>query len=116
MCFHCPADLAVEEEGVTIRVIRTAETEVAPSDATQDPQVLAEFRAGERFLVALQATAYVHNRPVVTESIHGIIESDRAGELKCAFEHDGAMHCLLMQVREKASATGHLRAGAWVLQ
>lgn len=116
MCFYCPADLTVEEEGVTIRVIRVAETEVAPGDVTQEPRVLAEFDAGERFLVALQATAYVHNRPVATEALHGIIESDLAGELKCAFEHDRAMHCLLMQVREKASTTGHLRDGAWVLQ
>lgn len=115
MCFYCPADLAVEEEGVTIRILRVAETEVAPSDVAQDPTVLAEFAAGERFLVALQATAYVANRPVVTESLHGIMESDKPGELACAFEHRHAVESVLMRIRETATTTGRLREGAWVL-
>lgn len=115
MCFYCPADLAIEEEGVSIRVLRIAETEVAPSDVTQDPRVLAEFEANERFLVALQATAYVQNRPVATASLHGIVESDAEGQLSCAFEHARAVECLLVQVREAAFTAGHLRMSSWVL-
>lgn len=115
MCFYCPADLAIEGDGVSIHVMRIAETEVAPADVTEDPRLLAEFKAAERFLVALQATAYVRNRPVVTESLHGIVESDKQGELACAFEHEWAMEYVLGKVRETASATGDLRQKEWVL-
>lgn len=115
MCFYCPADLATEDGEATIRIIRIADTGVAPSDVTQDPAVLLSFDAGERFLMALQATLYIRNHPVATEVLHGIVESDYPGELSCAFEDDRAVKCLLSEVKRSAYATGHLRHGNWVL-
>lgn len=115
MCFYCPASLIIEGDGVSIRVMRITETEVAPADVTDDPWVLAEFKAAERFLVALQATVYIENRPVATESLHGIVESDAQGEVSCAFEHEWAVECLVGRVRATASAKVHLRQGFWVI-
>lgn len=109
MCFYCPADLAIEDGEATIRIIRIAETGIAPSDASQDPAVILSFDAGERFLMALQATLYIRNHPVATEVLHGIVESDHSGELSCAFEDERAVACLLNEVSRSASATEHLR-------
>lgn len=115
VCFHCPASLAIEDEKVTIRLVRIAETTASPRDVSQDPEMLAGFEAGERFLMALQATLYIQNRPAVTEVLHGIVESDIPGESACAFENEWAVASLLVEVQRSASATGHLRDGHWVL-
>lgn len=115
MCFYCPADLAIEEPGVTIRFRRIAEDAVTPADVTDDARELAEFEAGDRFLVALQVTLYVQNRPVITEELHGIAESDAPGELACAFEDQRAVARLLLKARASAAREGYLRQNQWVL-
>lgn len=94
MCFTCPAYLTVSEDETDLRVSRIAETEVTPADVAPDATALEEFKRGERFLIALQATVYVQNRPVVTETLHGVMECDLPGEIACAFEHHEAMGCL----------------------
>lgn len=115
MCFHCPADLTVESDGADIRFVRIAETEVLPSDVVENASMLTGFSDGTRFLMALQATAYVDNHPVVTETLHGVVESDIPGEVSCAFEDEHAVKSLLISIREKACAKGYLRNMQWVL-
>lgn len=109
MCFYCPSHLTIERGGCAIHVVRIADTKVAPADLAHSRVALDQFRAGQRFIVALQATVYVDNRPVFTESLHGITESDLEGELACAFEHRAAMESLLGSVQETAYAIGYLR-------
>lgn len=95
MCYLCPAHLSVGSDEIDMRVTRIAETEVAPADVAPDDQALEQFQRGERFLVALQATVFVNNRPVVTRALHGVMECDLPGETPCAFEHTQAMSCLV---------------------
>lgn len=101
MCYLCPAHLDVDTDGIDLRVTRIAETEVAPADVAPNQHTLAQFQRGERFLMALQATVYVHNRPVVTEALHGVMECDIPGEVACAFEHTDAMECLVRVTMEQ---------------
>jgi len=109
MCFRCPAHLAINHHGCTLRVVRIADTVVAPEDVAHSEADLSQFQAGNRFLVALQATVYVENRPVLTEELHGVVESDLPGELPCAFENRAAMECLLRMVHTSINSLGHLR-------
>lgn len=108
MCFHCPAELNIDDGAVTIRVHRLPDLGIDPSDVTQDAQTLAELRAGDRSLMALEATIYVESQPVAVDSLHGIVESDAEGGLACAFDHEWAMSYVVQRVCEMASATGYL--------
>lgn len=94
MCFHCPTHLAVGSD-LDIRITRIAESDLTPADVAHSPRMLAEFDAGDRFLIALQATVYIQNRPVVTQTLHGVMESDLPGDIACAFQHEGAVESVV---------------------